>query len=74
MDRVGSPGGGVTGPSSSVMVPVAVPSAMVAPTGLLRVTVKVSISSSTVSSVVWIEMVFELSFVANVSVVDDTAV
>ena len=67
MLRVGS---GVTGSSSSLMVPVAVPVAMVAPVGLPRVTVKVSSGSSSVSSVVWTEMVFESSSAAKVSVPD----
>ena len=67
MLRVGS---GVTGSSSSLMVPVAVPVAMVAPVGLPRVTVKVSSGSSSVSSVVWTEMVLESSSAAKVSVPD----
>ena len=49
----------VTVPSSSVMVPVAVPSWMVAPPGLLRVTVKVSVCSSVVSSTVGTEIVLD---------------
>ncbi len=51
-------GRGVTG-SSSVMVPVAVPSSMVAPAGLLSVTVNVSASSSSLSSSVGTLMVLE---------------
>ena len=47
---------------------------MVAPLALPRVTVKVSVSSAVVSSVVWIEMVFELSLAAKVRVADDTDV
>ena len=56
------------------MVPVAVPFSMVAPLGFLRVTVKVSVCSAVVSSVVWIEMVFEFSLAAKVRVADDTDV
>ena len=58
------------GSSSSLMVPVAVPVAMVAPLGLPRVTVKVSSSSSSVSSVVWTEMVLESSVGVKVRVPD----
>ena len=57
----------MTVPSSSVMVPVAVPSWMVAPPGLLRVTVKVSVCSSMSSFTVGTEIVLELSLVAKVS-------
>ena len=49
------------------MVPVAVPSWMVAPAGLLRVTVKVSVCSSMSSFTVGTEIVLELSLVAKVS-------
>ena len=51
----------VTGPSSSVMVPVALPSWMVAPLGLERVTVKVSVCSCVVSSTVGTRIVFDAS-------------
>ena len=47
------------------MVPVAVPSWMVAPVAVLRVTVKVSVCSSTVSSTVGTGIVFEASPGAN---------
>ena len=47
--------------SSSVMVPVAVSSARVAPAGLLRVTEKLSSASLMVSSIVATEMVLVLS-------------
>ena len=52
------------------MVPVAVPSWMVAPSGLLRVTVKVSVCSSMSSFTVGTEIVLELSLVAKVSDVE----
>ena len=68
MDRVGSVGGCPS--SSSLMVPVAVPSSMVAPTGLPRVTVKVSVSSWVVSSVVGTEMVRNSSVGEKVRVSD----
>ena len=59
MARVGS--GGVVGPPSlSLMAPVAVSSSMVAPVGLLRVTVKVSVDSPASSSVVSTEIVCEV--------------
>ena len=61
-------GRAVTGPSSSVMVPVAEPSAMVALVGLERVTVKVSVCSWVVSSTVGTRMVFEASPGAKVRV------
>ena len=67
MLRVGSV---VTGSSSSLMVPVAVPVVMVAPLGSLRVTVKVSFSSSSVSSVVGTEIGWTVVPGANVSVPD----
>ena len=67
MFRVGR---AVTGPSSSVMVPVAEPSWMVAPLGLARVTVKVSVCSWVVSSTVGTRMVFDASPGANVRVPD----
>ena len=60
----------VTGPSSSVMVPVAEPSSMVAPLGLERVTVKVSVCSWVVSSTVGTRTVFEASPGAKVRVRD----
>ena len=63
-----SRGSVVTGPSSSVMVPVALPSWMVAPLGLLRETEKVSVCSSSLSSMVGTWMVLELSPVPNVRV------
>ena len=65
-----SVGSGVGVSSSSVMVPMASPSSMAAPTGLLRVTVNVSASSSMVSSRVGTLMVLEVSFVSNVRVAD----
>ena len=58
----------MTGSSSSVMVPVAVPSSMVAPLALPRVTVKVSVSSAVVSCTVGTVMIFEFSLVSKVSV------
>ena len=53
--------------SSSLMVPEAVPSWMVAPPGLLRLTVKDSVCSSMSSSTVGTEIVLELSLAAKVS-------
>ena len=53
--------------SSSLMVPEAVPSWMVAPLGLLRLTVKDSVCSSMSSSTVGTEIVLELSLAAKVS-------
>ena len=65
MDRVESVGGGA---SSSVMVPVAVPSWRVAPAGALKVTVNVSVCSWVVSSSVGTRMVIAASPGANVRV------
>ena len=48
------------GSSSSLMVPVAAPSWMVAPSGLLRSRVKVSSCSSTSSS--WVDTAIVLAF------------
>ena len=68
-----SRGSVVTGRSSSVMVPVAFPSWMVAPLGLLRETAKVSVCSSAVSSTVGTRMVFDASPGAKVRVADAEA-
>ena len=65
MDRVGS---GVTGPSSSVIAPVATPSCRVAPEGLVSATVNVSVCSWVVSSSVGTRMVIAASPGANVRV------
>ena len=68
-----SRGRAVTAPSSSVMVPVPLPSSMVAPAGLLSVTVNVSVCSSVVSSTVGTAMIFDASPGANRRVPDVAA-
>ena len=67
---------GVGFEASSLMVPMAVPfdSEIVALSGLLRVTVKVSSSSSIVSGVVWTVKVLVVSLARMVRVVAGTAV
>ena len=70
MDRVGSD---VSVSSLSVIVPYPMLLFRVAPLGPLRVTVKVSLDSSTLSSTVGTVMVFSVSFGAKVSELDPAA-
>ena len=69
MEAAGTATGGVSS-SSFRMVPMAVPSAMVAPDGLERVTVKVSSASSTVSARMSTWIILEVSPGAKVTVPD----
>ena len=59
--------------SSLRMVPLAAPVAMVAPVGLLSVTVKASSSSTTVSPLTWTVIVWLLSPAAKVTVPEGSA-
>jgi len=59
--------------SSFTMVPVAEPCAMVAPFGDDRLSVRVSLASTTLSPVTWTWTTFEVSPAAKVSVPADAA-